>query len=449
MVFFSASLATAKSPDILLSRGEKAHIRYENVQKIVIEDEKIADVTVDYPAKQIEITGKEPGETELVILTTAGNKKSYAVKVFSKGRRSTISEIRELIENFQSVNATQKGSKILVRGSVQSEREIAELNKLIGGFPEVIQQVQIKKENSFRVLEKEIQSNAKLPHLEVQVTEERIFLKGEVYDESSRANAEKIAGTYGKPVMNLIHVIRPMIEMDVKIVQVDIGEGEAFGGNILKNLGVTMEGQAGSDTGPHFLLSTQATASLNILVNHGKAKILSEPHLTSRSGEHATFHSGGEIGFRVSGVGHADVKFKEYGLILQIEPHITEQENIESHISLEISSPTSAPASSQDVGFTKFNAESHLIGKPNETIIIAGLAENIERRFQEQTPLLSDIPVLSLFFKQEQNQLSRKELLMIVTPTLSKVEKNADYMSHSIRQKEDIENLLTDENEAP
>jgi Flp pilus assembly secretin CpaC len=237
--------------------------------------------------------------------------------------------------------------------------------------------------------------------------------------------------------------------MDVKIVQIDIGEGEAFGGNILKNLGITMEGQAGSDTGPHFLLSTQATASLNILVNHGKAKILSEPHLTCRSGEHATFHSGGEIGFRVSGVGHADVKFKEYGLILQIEPHITEQENIESHISLEISSPTSAPASSQDVGFTKFNAESHLIGKPNETIIIAGLAENIERRFQEQTPLLGDIPVLSLFFKQEQNQRSRKELLMIVTPTLSKVEKNADYRSHSIRQRDEIENLLTDENDAP
>ncbi|MHB8483554.1 MAG: type II and III secretion system protein family protein, partial [Nitrospiria bacterium] len=355
---------------------------------------------------------------------------------------SRIDEIREMLREFNHLTVVQKRNKIFVRGIVQSESENLRLLHSLEAYPKVINQVEVSKEKSFKNIEEEIRNLSRFPLLEVHVAEERIILKGDVYDESARVNVEKIAGSYGKAVVNLIHVSRPMVEMDVKIVQIDTDEGDSYGGNLLKNLGVSIDTTAGPESKPSVSLSTNALTSLNLLVNHGKAKILSEPHLTCRSGEHATFHSGGEIGFRVSGNGNADVKFKEYGLILNIEPHVIDRETIESHISLEVSSPTSSPTSAQDVGFVKFNTDSQIISQINETIIIAGLAENIEHRFQENTPLLGNIPVLNLFFSQKQDKNSRKDLLMMVTPAYTRVEKNEDYRPQAMKQKEELENRM-------
>ncbi|MBI1823068.1 MAG: pilus assembly protein N-terminal domain-containing protein [Nitrospirae bacterium] len=385
--------SSAFGADVTLSQGEKVKIPFDNLQRIIVADEKVIQVTVQYSEKKIEITGLEEGESELSFLAPSGGKKTLLVEVLKKTK----------------------------------------------SFRKKAQRKEINRDPKFREIETEIRNQARTIPFSVQVTEENITLKGEVYDNASRSNLEHIASTYGKKVVNLVNVVRPMVEMDVKIVQVDQVEGDSFGGNLLKNLGLTTDMGFATDIKPHLSLATQVQSSLNLLVNHGKAKVLSEPHLSCRTGDHATFHSGGEIGFRVSGVGHSSVKFKEYGLILQIEPNIVEQGKIESHITIEISAPTSSPTSSQDIGFTKFNADSHIVSRPNETIIIAGLAENIQHHFQEQTPLLGNIPVLSLFFSEKQDQHSRRDLLMIVTPTFTKVERIEDYEPASVIQKEGLE----------
>jgi Flp pilus assembly secretin CpaC len=398
-IFLMGLSVSAMGADIVLTQGEKVKIPFDNLQKIIVANEKVIEVSVQYAEKQIEITGLEPGESEISFLAPGGGKKSIKVEVLKK------------------VKSTRKKS---------SKNEVDQ-------------------ETKFRGIEREIRAQAKNSRLSVQVTEDKITLKGDFYDANSKTNLEHFAASFGKKVVNLINVIHPMVEMDVKIVQIDRVEGDSFGGNLLKNLGLTTDATVQTDVRSHVSLAAQVQSSLNLLVNHGKAKVLSEPHLSCRSGDHATFHSGGEIGFRISGVGHSSVKFKEYGLILQVEPNIVEQDKIESHISIEISAPTSSPSSSQDIGFTKFNADSHIISRPNETIIIAGLAENIEHRFQEQTPLLGNIPVLSLFFSEKQDQHSRRDLLMMVTPTFTRVEKNEDYQPQSVIQKENLQEELSDE----
>ncbi len=441
-VFCGFSLA--KMSDISLIKGEKIHIPYENLQKIIIENEDIVSLIVDYSLQQIELTGKEAGETHISFVAPGGNKKTALVRVLKKKALAKLDELRETLGEFQGLTLVQKGNKIFVRGSVQSDNEMVRLNHLLENEPGVIIQARLSKDKSFKSIEEEIKTLSRLPQVEVHATDERIVLKGDVYDETSKATVEKIASSFGKTIVNLIHVSRPMVEMDVKIVQIDTDEGDSYGGNLLKNLGISIAGAVDSDSKPQVSLSSNALASLNLLVSHGKARILSEPHLTCRSGEQATFHSGGEIGFRVSGNGTANVKFKDYGLILKIEPHVIDRGTIESHISLEVSAPTSSPSSAQDVGFTKFNTDSHIVSQVNETIIIAGLAENIEHRFQENTPLLGNIPVLNLFFSLKQGQHSRRDLLMMVTPTFSRVEKNEDYQPLSVKQREELEKRILD-----
>ncbi|MGA9042345.1 MAG: pilus assembly protein N-terminal domain-containing protein, partial [Terriglobales bacterium] len=81
------------------------------------------------------------------------------------------------------------------------------------------------------------------------------------------------------------------------------------------------------------------TASLQLLVNKGKAKILAKPKLLAVSGSEASFLSGGEVPYIVdTKLGSVDVQWKPYGVKLNIRPEIDAEGNIASSIRAEVSS---------------------------------------------------------------------------------------------------------------
>ncbi len=66
-------------------------------------------------------------------------------------------------------------------------------------------------------------------------------------------------------------------------------------------------------------------ASIDYLVNianasHERIAVLARPHLTALSGAPASFHAGGEIVFKVSGLGTADIKPYPFGTTLKVTP---------------------------------------------------------------------------------------------------------------------------------
>lgn len=449
-VFVSPVTAEPLMPEKWYEIEIKKPVRfpYENVKKIVVEDEGKLDVKVDYSRKEITATGIEAGETGLILIGQDEKRKVYGIRVLpGKRGKSELSRLREAVRSLPDLKASKDGDKMVVRGLVASDQEAKRLETLLNSFPGALNQTHISPEGDNRRIESEIKTRAGISPLQVRVDKDKVFLEGEFYSEQNRDRVRKLAETYGKPVVDLTKINRPLIEMDVRIVQVETGKGESFGGNLLKNLGITGQGDWSGSLNPRVLLTATAVSSLNLLVNRGRAAVLSEPHLTTRSGESAVFHSGGEVGFRITGVNSSDVKFKQYGLVFEIKPLLTDQGLIESHVKIEISAPASSPVSSTDVGFTRFNAESEITGRPDETIIIAGLAENIQHFFGEETPVLGKIPVFNLFFSQKQEQNSRRDLLMMVTPTIARVEKRGDYTSHALLQRNRMDRSHEEEEE--
>jgi pilus assembly protein CpaC len=233
-----------------------------------------------------------------------------------------------------------------------------------------------------------------------------------------------VAGTYVSEVVNLLEVSQEMIEIDVHFAQVDYSKGKNIGSNIMKDLKITgdVAGGSGVPSTTSFGLALNALSKLNLLLTQGAGQIVSQPHLSTISGKTATFHSGGEIGYEVSGVGAANVQWKKYGLILNIQPVIESSGNIKTHIYIEVSSPV-ATGGTAEKAFTVFNTESDLVCKQGESVVISGLIQGIKNKFQEKTPILGSIPILDFFFKHKTADDVNKQLVVIVTPTVTTITK--------------------------
>lgn len=188
----------------------------------------------------------------------------------------------------------------------------------------------------------------------------------------------------------------------------------------------------------------RASAGLNYLVSNGAATVLQQPHLSTMSGQKASFHQGGEFGFRVeSAQGPGTVEWKEFGLLMDIEPTVSSTGEITTHIYIEVSAPV-ATAGTSDIAFTKFTTESVSVCKMGESIVISGLVQNIQNKFQEKTPILGDIPLLKLFFSETKDSTTNKELVVLVTPTVPTLIAAQDHIAGSAGYEELIKRAEKD-----
>jgi pilus assembly protein CpaC len=171
-------------------------------------------------------------------------------------------------------------------------------------------------------------------------------------------------------------------------------------------------------------LNRQAiTASLQLLVNRGKAKVLAKPKLLAVSGEEASFLAGGEVPYIVqNSLGASSIDFKPYGVKLNVKPTLDADGNISASLRAEVSG-----IDSQN-GITLNNAvipalrtrwvETSVYMRSGSTLVIAGLIEDESQKLTSGVPILSDIPLLGELFKFTDNSQTQTELVIFVTPSL-------------------------------
>ena len=163
---------------------------------------------------------------------------------------------------------------------------------------------------------------------------------------------------------------------------------------------------------------TPLSAKLKLLQESGSAEVLSNPKLITKSGTKARFLVGGEFPIAVSGVTGGKVEWKEYGIITEILPKILP----DNKIGLIIETELSRLDWTRDVqGFpiiAKRQAKSYVILKNQQTIVIAGLIENYKDKTTKGVPILSDIPLLGVLFKNTRVINNKTNVLIFVTPKI-------------------------------
>ncbi|MFQ5735879.1 MAG: type II secretion system secretin GspD [Thermodesulfobacteriota bacterium] len=111
------------------------------------------------------------------------------------------------------------------------------------------------------------------------------------------------------------------------------------------------------------------------------------------------------------------IERKDVGIRLKIKPKISEGDFVKLEIYQEISAiaPTTI-AGASDLITTKRSADTTVVVKNRQTVVIGGLIQNKKIKDVTKVPILGDIPLLGWLFKSTKNQTKKTNLLVFITP---------------------------------
>ena len=166
----------------------------------------------------------------------------------------------------------------------------------------------------------------------------------------------------------------------------------------------------------YFGINTSLVSIINMLEQTGSAITLAEPRLSSRSGGTAGLTVGGEVPVVTSSTSGQTVTYKEYGIIMSIEPKLDIYNNIVARVSVSVSQLDLANAVDGQPAFKKRFTVNDVRLKPGETLALSGLITREEQIAYSGLKWLSDIPVLGELFKSKSFVEGETELVILITP---------------------------------
>lgn len=301
-----------------------------------------------------------------------------------------------------------------------------------------------------------IQDAIGYPKVHVQMMKDRVMLRGKVENQYEHDVAMKIAGLYtggdDSGVIDLLEMEHPsQIRLEAQIIEIsskyakDLGvqywsqkPGSNSGGSSDSsknpNSGINV-GTAGIFYGGEDYSSSRSrggwlgshisgvNATLQALINQGKGRILSRPSITTLSGKTANILIGGRIPVPISdGNGNVSVDWREYGIRLNIEPKVDSEDKITSKIHAEVSTLDSASAVKIDSysipGILSREADAEVNVHSGMTMVIGGLINSEDSKSISKIPLLGDLPIIGRFFQHTSKSRDKRELIILITPTL-------------------------------
>lgn len=292
-------------------------------------------------------------------------------------------------------------------------------------------------------------------HITVQGNGGKIVLTGSVPSQADSDSAAKLAGMYGKEVVNALNIApgHPrQVRLQVRILEVDRSKAQQYGINLFQPGGSnSWMAQATTTQYPSSLTTSavaggiQALASnpLNFFLYSARAnvgatiedlqakqvlQILAEPTITTISGEKADFLSGGEFPVPIAqpgGTGGAaviTVQFRPFGVKVEFTPIVNEDGTIRLTVAPEVSaldysnavtiSGINIPALSTRRASTQVELRS------DQSFAISGLLDQRTSDLFNKNPGIASIPILGDLFKSKNVNHQATELVVVVTPSL-------------------------------
>lgn len=300
-----------------------------------------------------------------------------------------------------------------------------------------------------------IQDAIGYPKVHVQIIEDRVMLRGKVENQYEHDTALKIAGLYtggdGSGVIDLLEMEHPsQIRLEAQIIEInsdytknlgiqywsqtpgsnsnsDSSTGNSNSGITVGTAGLFYGGEDFSSTRKHGGWLGSHVANVNVtlqaLINEGKARILSRPSITTMSGKAANILIGGRIPIPVSdGNGNVSIDWHEYGMKLNIEPVVDSEDKITSKVHAEVSTLDYSHGVKIDSfsvpGIATREAESEVNVRSGMTMAIGGLINSEDAKIVSKIPLLGDLPIIGRFFRHTSNTRDKREVIILITPTL-------------------------------
>lgn len=170
-----------------------------------------------------------------------------------------------------------------------------------------------------------------------------------------------------------------------------------------------------------FERKTMLAASLKLLETEGKAQMLSNPKVITKSGTQANFTVGGEIPVPYSNNQGVGAEFKKYGVILVVLPVVIaeKKDTVDVQIQLEVSNPnysqTVVASGTTIPSMITRQIQTEVELKSGETLVIGGLKSSSRDISKNRVPILGSLPLIGALFSSTDIVEKQSSLFLFVT----------------------------------
>lgn len=162
-------------------------------------------------------------------------------------------------------------------------------------------------------------------------------------------------------------------------------------------------------------------ARLSALISEKKAELLASPKVVALNGQQAKIIVGDRVPYKTAvttEVGaYEEVEFEEIGIKLLVTPTVSADGYINLRIHPEISSIKGYTPQNLPIKDT-CEADCQVMIKSGQTVVVGGMIRDEEIKSVWKVPLLGDIPILGYLFKKKVKSKEKKEIIIIITPTM-------------------------------
>lgn len=268
-----------------------------------------------------------------------------------------------------------------------------------------------------------------------------------------------------------LDIVPQQVHIEAKILQVDLSNSLSFGvrwffenatdstspGNLpyrqvrrnqnsvrqaagqpLRNVWKSFAGSASSGGLAWTFLNTEVEAMIDTLQTNTNVRVLSAPSLVVLNNKEAeiqvgqqipvvssVYNPGGVIGNDPNnpgggGFGNQSLtQFRDTGIMLSVKPRVNPGGLVYMEISQEESTPVPNSANSTgNVSVNRRTIQTEIAVQSGQTVMLGGLIKESETKSKEGIPGLSRIPIIGGLFGSTSNDVSRQELLVLITPTV-------------------------------
>lgn len=368
---------------LTLYAGESKVIDAPGVVRISVGKVSLVSATL-LENNEVVLIAEAEGETNMQFWFEDGHRETMVVVVVeSNGWRQSL-EVKALLKNIPGVSVTTVGRRIVVDGNLQL-RDLDRVKAVKERYPDIL------------ILSREITDyEQKMLYFDVQVTE----INRDVTEELGVNWSKSFAG--------------PSLGYEQAYKTNSLGTMIANGGGVAPAAAGNLAVQG--DELFYFGINTSLVSMINLLEQTGAAITLSQPRLSSRSGGSSSLTVGGEVPVVTSSVSGQTVSYKDYGIILEVEPTLDMYNNIIARVSVSVSQIDLANSVDGQPAFKKRFTENEVRLKPGETLALSGLITRDEQLAYSGLKWLSDIPVFGHLFKSKSFTKGETELVILITP---------------------------------
>ncbi len=190
-----------------------------------------------------------------------------------------------------------------------------------------------------------------------------------------------------------------------------IGAGISIGGVLFPNIGAVIQAYKQDE----------------------EVSILSTPQIMTIDNEEAEINVGSNVPYITRQdttttsaqypVNYSSYEYRDVGVILNITPHINEENYIRLKISQQVTKVTSGTSATPTT--LKRTAKTTVVIKDNETVVIGGLVGDSTDEGIYKVPFFGDIPLLGWLFKTKSSTREKTNLYVFLTPHIVRTQQDA------------------------